>query len=164
MGDIPGGFFSGVEKTAVFEAMAERQVGPDKKGRSVLFFDMRGDENRFMTAKRKPLYNLITDHKNLLRLGGGGCGALLIKGARFAFRSVFTSGTDNSRRKQGGQHSDYPIYGFRHGKPQSPSKAAEGYGGLWGKLGCVGFRAYGFSSSPHGSWGPGAVIYSGLGD
>jgi hypothetical protein len=54
IGDIPGGFFSGAEKAAVSEAMTERQAGPDQKGRGVLFFDMRGDQNRFMTTKRKP--------------------------------------------------------------------------------------------------------------
>jgi hypothetical protein len=53
IGDILGGFFSGTEKAAISKTMAEGQAGPDKKGRGFLSFGTRGDENRFMTAKRK---------------------------------------------------------------------------------------------------------------
>jgi hypothetical protein len=54
------------------------------------------------------------------------CGGLLTKGAKGAFRVVFTGQADNTRRKQGRQLVYYLIHGFRHGNMKEPRKASDG--------------------------------------
>ena len=63
--NIPGRFFFGMEKAAVFDPLTKGQAGQNQKRLCLLFPDMSGNQCRLMPNKSKLRRYLITKHKNL---------------------------------------------------------------------------------------------------